>query len=258
MIILAVAAFRNATTPEQEIDRALSATLETLGSGTSSAGFAKILSLPFQLLSACKEGIMYVCMLPFRFVSGSIKTVGSASNAMMEAVSSALAWIFGLPANLAKSLINVVGNGLKSLSNGLSDRSRRAMEALSASFLGIFAREILAFVSSVAEVLNSGFSSMHLAVTHTTIVLQTASQHTIQLMSEIIAKCVVWTTLASNAVSGGIMELGKMGSKLSKGAADGAASLNQLGGATIAFWNRIISRFLSILSGRSAAGSHGP
>ena len=188
LIVFSVAAFRNASAPEQEIDRALTATLKSLESVATTPGFYRILSLPLQFLAACKAAVVSVVMFPFRFVHGSVSTVGRAGGATMQAVSSIILWIAGLPGNLASSLTAFLGRGTRAVSSGVSNRSQRAVGAVSASFLGVFVRSIASSFTYTATIGKAGISSIGIALVQVKGSIESASTASMNFGSSVVAK----------------------------------------------------------------------
>lgn len=188
LIVFSVAAFRNASAPEQEIDRALSATLKSLENVAATPGFYRILSLPLQFLAACKAAVLSVVMLPFKFVHGSVSTVGRAGGATMQAVNSIIRWMVGLPGNIASSLTAFLGRGTRAVSSGISSQSQRAVGAVSASFLGVFVRSIASSFTYTATIVKAGVSSIGIALVQAKGSIESASTSTMNFGSSVVAK----------------------------------------------------------------------
>jgi hypothetical protein len=169
LIVLSVAAFRNANAPEAQLDRALSATLSTLESGGIQSIISKLLAIPFQVLSVCKDAIVNVITFPFRLVWQVIAAVGRAGGTTEKALTNVARWIASLPSTIAQSLSRLVTRGAQTILSRLSDRSRRTWEALaasiSASMVGGFARDIASGVSKAHLAMLSAFASLGMALT---------------------------------------------------------------------------------------------
>ena len=136
LIIISISALRNVASPEQGMDRALMETMESTGV----KGLSKLLSIPFELLTACKNAIVSVLLFPFRLVTSTLARLGHAGNSTVDMIHRWVQWVANLPAQLFHSLVGVLGDRWHAVTNKLSDRSHQAMVALSASFLRSFFR----------------------------------------------------------------------------------------------------------------------
>jgi hypothetical protein len=169
LIVLSVAAFRNANAPEAQLDRALSATLSTLESGGIQSIISKLLAIPFQVLSACKDAIINVIAFPYRFIWKVIAAVGRAGGTTERALTNVVRWIASLPVTIAQSLSRLVARGAQTILSRVSDRSRRTWEALAASIstsiVGMFVRDIASGISKAHVAILSAFSSLGMALT---------------------------------------------------------------------------------------------
>jgi hypothetical protein len=262
LIVFSVAAFRNASAPEQEIGRALSATLKSLENVAATPGFYKFLSLPLQFLTACKAAVISVVMFPFKFVHGSVSTVGRAGGAIMQAVNSIIRWIVGLPGNLANSLTAFLGRGTRAMSSGLSNRSQRAVDAVSVSFLGIFVRSIASSFAYTATIVKAGVSSIGLALVQVKGSIESASTATMNFGSTVVAKTsggfvAVETGLAAveTGLAGAALVLGKTGGRVSKGLSGGISGLNGMGDKVAEFMSKIVASISSPFGGSSKANT---
>jgi hypothetical protein len=256
LIVFSVAAFRNATAPEQGIDRALSATLKRLENVAATPGFSKILSLPLQFLAACKAAVISVVMLPFKFVHGSVSTVGRAGGATMQAVNSIIRWIVGLPGNLASSLTASLGRGTRAASNGLSKRSQRAAGVVSSSFLGVFVRSIASSFTYTATIVKAGVSSIGLALVQVKGSIMSASTATLYFGSIVVDKSSGGFVAVETGLVRATLALERAGERVSKGLSVGISGLDGMGDKVAEFLNKIVASSSSP-SGGSSKGNTG-
>jgi hypothetical protein len=253
LIVFSVAAFRNASAREPEIDRALSATLKSLEKVAATPGFSKMLALPLQFLVACKDAVVSVVMLPFKFVLGSVSTVVRAGGATMQAVNSIIRWFVGIPGNLASSVMTFLGRGTRAMSNGVSNRSQRAVGAVSASFLGVFVRSVASSFTYTATMVKASFSSIGLALVQVKGSIESASMATINFGSSVVATTSGVFVAVETGLAGTALALGKADDRVSKGLSGGTSALNGMGDKVTEFLSKIVASISSPFGGSMQA-----
>ena len=150
LIVLSVAAFRNAHATEEQMDRALSATMSFLESGNI---MSKIFSIPIQILTACKNGIVYVVTFPHRVASGLFNMICRTGTATKETIRTAIHWLVSLPRGIARSILTLLRHGSDAILSRLSDKSRQTwtsiVTSISTSTVGIFVANVGTTVANI-------------------------------------------------------------------------------------------------------------
>lgn len=147
LIFLSIAAFRNANRPPDDaIDKVFLDTLET-----HTSTFFKILSLPLDLLVACKDAVVAILLLPFRLVSAGLSRSRKVSDDLIDSVHQWLLWLLSFPGTLLSSLLNGSREIVDAIGKGLAGQATRLMSVIDQSFVGGLFRTIGVSVSGVTS-----------------------------------------------------------------------------------------------------------
>jgi hypothetical protein len=250
LIIVSIAAFRNATSPEQGMDRALLRTLES----TDVKGISKLFSIPFELLVACKDAIVSVLLFPFRLVTASLGRLGRAGIASLDMIHSWVQWIVHLPAKFAHSLLGVLGNGLKSVSGGITEQSRRIAAALSASFLGAFIRNLGEASVSASAAIQATLSSINLATSNGVSSVDSFFKSIMKVFTEALSRTTASWKATETTIASGISALEKFKSQTVRGVSDSYDALNHVAESFAFFLENLIASLSVQFGGSTTRG----
>ena len=160
LIFLSISALRNASSPEQEIDRAVSATLAALESGTTPAmsALSKILSWPSNVLAGWWEVLMKIMWTPVDILSSSISSASQACDMAVSSVYQLMNWLLSLPGNLAHAIMAMLGSRAQKAVGQISKSSRSLLDHASASFVGVLLHRIASSITSTGTAIRMGCS----------------------------------------------------------------------------------------------------
>jgi hypothetical protein len=233
LIVLSVVAFRNIHSTEQELDRVFSASLKAIESGAAVATLSKILSVPVQLLAACKNAIVSAVSFPFRLVHLSVVGIGQAGSATGHVIGDVIQWIIGLPGNAALSFVTFISN-----------RSRRTAEALSASAVAVFVRSLASSYSNSIMAIHTALASIGLALSRGVSSLDSLSKSLVSTCGEVVSRMNARMMSTRNKIL-------SVGATSVYGISYSSFTLRLYGEELVDFFNRILSR-LSRSSGTRA------
>ena len=157
LIVLSVAAFRNANATEEQMDRAMSATMSMIESGNV---LSKIASIPFQILTACKDAVVYVVTFPHRLLTRVLTVIGQTGTATKDTVNNAIRWFINLPGGVAKYILNLLRQGSNAILGRISDKSRQTWSAISTS---ITTSTFGVMVASIANIIGDTYTMLVLS-----------------------------------------------------------------------------------------------
>jgi hypothetical protein len=155
LIFVSLMAFQHSISPESQ-SKSLDTALATFEKSATVRILIKLVTFPWHALIACKDGLLWLLVLPFRAIAGTLKGLGQAGDATIYALNRCIQWLVNLPIQLAQYFVGAIGRGLTSMSEGLTNQSRQLGRTLSGSLLGTF-------FTALADVFSSATAGMGLA-----------------------------------------------------------------------------------------------
>jgi hypothetical protein len=227
LIVLSVAAFRNASSPEP--GALLLRTLES----TDVRGISRLLSIPYEMLVSCKDAIAWVLLLPVRAVTGSLARVGRAGTATLDVLHRCILWIVHLPVQLVHSFLGRVADGLRRISGGLEQQSEQVWAALSASFLGALVRNLAETLGITTAAIQGALSSIRLFVASKFGVasMDRVVKSLFELLVQAYAKVTSaagWVNARTSTIAGGLFVLEEVGDRTIRRVSNGYDHLNRV------------------------------
>jgi hypothetical protein len=224
LIVLSVAAFRNASSPEPGVDGALLRTLES----TDVQGISRLLSIPSEMLIACEDAIAWVLLLPVRAVTGSLARAGRAGKATLDVLHRCLLWMVHLPVQAVRSFLGAVVDGLQRVSGRLAQQSEHVLAALSASFLGALVRNIAEILGVTTAAIQGALSSIRLATSNGVASMDRVVKSLVELFVQAYAKTSAGWVNAKTSITGGLYVLEGVGDRTTRHVSNGYDHLNRL------------------------------
>ena len=165
-LVISLTAFRNLYASDPSMDNAtLAAAIQT-----SSRFVSNVLSLPSNILRACKNALVSVITFPFRLVGSILRGLGDAGNATVDAINRVFDWLSLLPSRMFSSLVDFFGKGFRSISVAVKEQSQKLFSDLSTSFFIVWYNKVLEFFSNAHSFLRGQWVSLAQVVS-----LQTSS-----------------------------------------------------------------------------------
>jgi hypothetical protein len=110
----------------------------------------KIMNMPIDFLTACKDAIVSLFLVPFRFVSKWFSRVGKAGESIGSAIQQWIEWLFSLPNQIWSKILNSLGSISISLGPVLGNQRDAVWSWLRSSPLRVYAVSVIQDLSNLA------------------------------------------------------------------------------------------------------------
>jgi hypothetical protein len=253
LIVLSVAALRNANLPVEGVEQALLKTLES----TNMDKVWKVLAMPFDLLISAKDAVVWLVTLPFHLVSKSFRSLGRAGTAGATFVGSLIQWILQLPSQLLHSMMAALGTSWTAMSIKISETSQAALAPLSSSFLGVFFKNLGELFSNTIYGTRAVVASTRLVLSNGTEAADAYMKMALDIVAQAYARTLGSFATANRKMSTGASWLQASGSHAVQDVSNGYDYLNELA-AALAFYIEDIMSAVTGTGGGSKAARRGP
>jgi len=189
LIFVSLMAFQRSIAPESQ-SQSLDTALATLEKSELVKMMIQVVTFPWHALIACKDAMVWLLMLPFRVISGTLIGLGRAGNATIDALNRCIQWLIHLPIHLAHTFFASIGKGMTGISETLANQSRNMGKVWSGSSVGIFFHTLADGFSSVTEGIRSAWIASNRIVGDSALALEGVGRKIVQILEEGVANSI--------------------------------------------------------------------